>query len=212
VIAVLIALSAVVIYASIYALRRRIAVVTVTGSSMRPTLDAGDRVLIRRAGTGQLRTGQVVVLETPRRGDADASSLLRWPPAPQRGWTIKRVAALPGELTPASIAPGEGGVADSPVPPGKLLVLGDNSSCSLDSRLLGYVDVDRVLGSMIRPMRTRSRSLAVPACPAVQLVGDLVGDPRDQVAGHLHTIDLAEVRANVPGRQPPWNTARRSPR
>jgi signal peptidase I len=158
VIAVLIALSPVVIYSSIYALRRRIAVVTVTGSSMRPTLDAGDRVLIRRAGIGQLRTGQVVVLETPRRGDANAGSLLLWPPSAQRGWMIKRVAALPGEPTPASIAAEEGGVANSLVPPGKLLVLGDNSSCSLDSRLLGYVDIDRVLGVMIRPMRTRPGS------------------------------------------------------
>ena len=139
--------------ASVCALRRRIAVVTVSGTSMLPTLRSGDRVLIRRASVDQLRTGQVVVLEQPRGDFVPASPPPHWPPS-RREWLIKRVVAVPGEPLPETMQAAPG-VAGSPVPPGKLLILGDNGAVSLDSRLLGYIDAERILGIMIRPMRTQ---------------------------------------------------------
>jgi signal peptidase I len=65
---------------------------------------------------------------------------------------IKRLAALPGDPTPAPMfsAPAHG--AEPVVPAGKLVVLGDNAARSLDSRVLGYIAAERVLGIMIRTL------------------------------------------------------------
>ena len=142
-------------------LRRRIAVVTVRGLSMQPTLNAGDRLLIRRVRADRLRTGQIVVIERPDAGRASAgrASARRasagrprsWPPA-GHGWLIKRLAAVGGDPTPdlmlAAAAPG----AEPVVPAGQLVVLGDNLPCSLDSRTLGYIAAERVLGIMVRAL------------------------------------------------------------
>ncbi len=60
-------------------LRRRLAVVTVVGPSMQPTLAPGDRVLARRVDPGDVRVGQIAVIEKP--GDDGA-----WPaPGPRGG-------------------------------------------------------------------------------------------------------------------------------
>jgi signal peptidase I len=145
------------------ALRRRIAVVTVCGPSMQPALKPGDRVLIRRASFGQLRAGQVVVIEKPRRDQAVPSRLPRWPPA-RRGWMIKRVAALPGEPPPAAVTNAVARIAEPVVPAGKLVVLGDNPARSLDSRHFGYIPAERVLGVVIRPLSAqRGRGRVPPA-------------------------------------------------
>lgn len=111
--------------ASAILIRRRIVVVTITGDSMRPTYRPGDRVFVRRSDPRDLKRGQVVVLERPfASGD----------------WIIKRVAALPGDMVPAG----------NVVPPGKLVVLGDNPAASVDSRQFGYCPADRLLGVVIR--------------------------------------------------------------
>ena len=132
-------------------LRRMIAVVTVRGLSMQPTLNSGDRLLIRRVSADRLRTGQIVVIDRPHLDGTPARRPQNWPPA-GNDWMIKRLAALPGEPTPALMltAPAHG--AEPVVPAGKLVVLGDNLDCSLDSRLLGYIAADRVLGIMIRAL------------------------------------------------------------
>ena len=84
----LLALSAVVA-------RRRLMVVTAFGSSMEPTFPTGTRLLVLR--TGRVRRGDVVVLlhqEGGRpRADPFASHYL-----------VKRLAALPGDDVPASVA------------------------------------------------------------------------------------------------------------
>jgi signal peptidase I len=125
----------------VVALRRRFAVVTVVGPSMLPTFAPGDRVLIRRAVVGELRRGQVVVIEKP--GDAGnwAGPAPRWPPS-GHPLLIKRVAAVPGEPRPDD--PG------SSVPEGKLVVLGDNRARSYDSRQLGYFPGERLIGVVLR--------------------------------------------------------------
>jgi signal peptidase I len=150
-------------------LRRRLAVVTVVGPSMQPTLAPGDRVLARRVGPGDIRVGQIAVIEKP--GDDGA-----WPAGPRTAgrrtpglraagpratgpwaagrpeWMIKRVAAVPGDERPEFLptqAAGSGAV----VPAGQFVVLGDNPARSLDSRQIGYVPADRVLGVVVRSLR-----------------------------------------------------------
>jgi signal peptidase I len=143
-------LAAVVLIAR--ALRRSIAVVTVRGPSMRPTLNPGERVLVRRVGIGELRAGQIVVIDGPR--DATLGKpRRRWPPTP-RGWMIKRVAAMPGEPTPAVML-GAPGLVTPVVPTGRIVVLGDNPARSLDSRHIGYIPADQILAVMIRSLPGR---------------------------------------------------------
>jgi len=130
-------------------LRRRITLVTVTGESMRPAFRAGDRVLVRRARVGQLRLGQVVVVEEP--GEKGT-----WQTPPPRGrvdrhqWMIKRVAALPGDERPEGLLPATAGPPGPRVPADAIVLLGDNAARSYDSRQLGYVPGDRLLGVVLR--------------------------------------------------------------
>lgn len=134
--------------AALRLLRRRFAVVTVVGQSMRPAFAAGDRVLVHRRRPAELRRGQVVVVGHPR-SDARASS-----PVPRRvndsAWMIKRVAALPGDPALIDHLPAEVVRASARVPPGQLVVLGDNSEISHDSRQLGYFATAQVLGIVVR--------------------------------------------------------------
>jgi signal peptidase I len=137
---------------AVMVVRRRLAIITIAGESMEPALTAGDRVLIRRTGLNSVRTGQIVVIERPGRGDS-------WTGKPSRhdisrNWIIKRVAAVAGETLPLGM-PTAIAHAES-VPDGHLIVLGDNRDMSMDSRYFGYVPVERMLGVVIRllPRRT----------------------------------------------------------
>ncbi len=133
---------------AVLALRQRFVIVTVSGDSMVPALSPGDRVLVRRVRPGQLRRGQVAVVEMPD-PKGDWAAPLRGPVS-RHQWMIKRVAALPGDPVPEGCLPE---VTDAPgrlVPGGKLFVLGDNVASSHDSRHLGYVPSERLLGIVIR--------------------------------------------------------------
>src|SRR2546423_8203174 len=132
--AALAAVPAVLAVLVLTAARRSLLVVTVEGTSMQPTLRRGDRLLVRRR-RGKPARGSVVVLAKPAG------------PVPLEDWVIKRVAALPGDPVPAPVRPAVGGV--DTVPPGRLVVLGDNRH-STDSRRWGFVPVDQVLGSVVR--------------------------------------------------------------
>ena len=151
------------------ALRRRYAVVTVTGDSMLPGLLPGDRVLVRRTRTGRLRRGQVVVAEIPG-ADGDWEGPPRGPVS-RREWMIKRLAAVPGDPRPADSLPATADPAGRQVPPGKFVVLGDNPALSHDSRQIGYIPGDRVLGVAIR------RIHAEPLSPAGALPAQYPGIP-----------------------------------
>lgn len=141
--------------AGVRVVRSRLAVVEVAGPSMQPALSSGDRVLVRRAPLAELRSGLVVVVEQP---DVDGRWELappRWPPRGKRAWLIKRVAAVPGERRPAGVPPpgrpALGAVPDDGlVPPGMFVVLGDNAALSLDSRVIGCIPAERLLGIMVR--------------------------------------------------------------
>ncbi|NUS17219.1 MAG: hypothetical protein HOY69_38460 [Streptomyces sp.] len=123
-------------------LRRMFAVVVVVGPSMEPAFHAGDRLLVRRAGLSRVRVGDVVVVRTPR--------WLRFGPSPLPpggAWMVKRAAALPGDPLPASVA---GTVPRERVAPGTVVVLGDNTAASVDSRHCGPVPGDGLLGVVLR--------------------------------------------------------------
>ncbi|MFF9868662.1 S26 family signal peptidase [Streptomyces sp. NPDC013953] len=120
-------------------IRSRYTVVTVEGTSMAPTLSPGDQVVVERRTIDQVRPGDIVVLQPPRRTSD-------YEPVSDRAWNIKRAAALPGDRIPEGIP----GSEDLPeVPDGMLVVLGDNPD-SIDSRHRGFFEADRIMGVAIR--------------------------------------------------------------
>jgi signal peptidase I len=129
-------------------LRRRIAVVTVDGDSMWPTFSPGDRVLVRRVGPGRLRAGQVAVVEQPG-DDGDWHAPPRGPVG-RRQWVIKRIAAVSGEPRPEACKAAATAPPERLVPPGQLVLFGDNPDWSYDSRQLGYFPARRLLGVVVR--------------------------------------------------------------
>jgi signal peptidase I len=148
------AVAAAAAVAAIALLRFSFLISTVTGSSMAPSFVPGDRVLIRRSARRILQVGSVVLLPEP---GAPSQARLRGVPAARgtaalnrRSWVIKRVAALPGDAVPAAVRDAVGGVRV--VPPGMLVVLGDNGAQSADSRLWGFLRADDVLGVVVRSL------------------------------------------------------------
>jgi signal peptidase I len=130
-------------------LRRTLVAVGVVGISMEPTLREGERVLVRRTTTAAVRRGQLVVFAQPH--------LHPGPPSPDHpSWLIKRVVALPGDPAPRDLLPSAETGAESAVPPGKLVVLGDNRDHSYDSRRIGYIDGNSLLGVVLRRMTPRA--------------------------------------------------------
>ncbi|MEU7001807.1 S26 family signal peptidase [Nonomuraea sp. NPDC046570] len=135
--------------AALLVARRLLVVVRVRGSSMVPTLQPGDRVLLRRVPAERLRRGQIVVLESIGPGQRWGTGPLPDPAAAD--WLVKRIAAMPGDPVPEEVAVQQGLPAGTVVPPGQLVVLGDGVRSS-DSRVWGYVPFDRVLGVMLRAL------------------------------------------------------------
>jgi signal peptidase I len=136
--------------ALVLVLRRRFAIVTVTGQSMLPALRDGDRVLVRRVRLGRVQAGDVVVVEKPA-GETG------WPAPPAdrvagHEWLIKRAAAVPGDPLPEAFRSRWPGLRDELVPAGRLVVLGDNPEGSYDSRVIGYIPGERLLGVVARRM------------------------------------------------------------
>lgn len=123
-------------------LRSRYVAVRVEGASMEPTLRTGDWVLVRRARIERVQRDQIVVFEHPDRGAQDD------PP-----WLIKRTVAVPGDEVPRDRVPALRHNEERRVPPGALVVLGDNSAASFDSRQAGYFAADTLLGVVVRRLR-----------------------------------------------------------
>ncbi|KAA9376051.1 S26 family signal peptidase [Microbispora cellulosiformans] len=144
--------------AGVAAARRRLVVIRVAGTSMVPTYQPGDRVLIRRGGRAALRRGQVVVFRRLPPDNTDLPDNTGLPnstgrPAVLRetSWLIKRIAAVPGDAVPDQVAAGVHAAPGESVPAGRLVVLGDGP-VSNDSRHWGYLPMDEVLGVVIRSL------------------------------------------------------------
>jgi signal peptidase I len=116
--------------------RRSYLVVTVHGPSMSPTYSDGDRLLVRRVDLAAVGPDSVVVLAMHSAATTEAAELI-----------IKRIAALPGDPVPDGIP-----VSERLVPPGQLVVLGDNQYASYDSRRAGYFDATTLVGVVVRAM------------------------------------------------------------
>jgi signal peptidase I len=126
---------------------RRFAVVTVRGPSMEPTLQDGDRVLIKRVDGRQfdLRVGQIVVIKIGR--------YVGGPPELSDPFlVIKRLTALPGDPVPRADYPALRHVREDVVPDGCVVVTGDNPA-GHDSRQSGYYYLDNLIGVMLRPLQ-----------------------------------------------------------
>lgn len=137
------------------------------GSSMAPTLQSGERVLVNKLGTrlSLITRGDVVVFRDP----TDPETVM-----------VKRVIGIPGDTVrfladDVEVLPGPGGdrslttvapvaeasAADAPVPPagpgavsvllraGDYFVIGDNRSGSSDSRHWGAISEDAIIGEAV---------------------------------------------------------------
>ncbi|NUR87949.1 MAG: hypothetical protein HOY71_28015, partial [Nonomuraea sp.] len=77
---------------------------------------------------------------------------------PEAAWLVKRAVAVPGDPLPRAEVPALATRPEVVVPPGRLVVLGDNRQVSLDSRRLGYVAAHQVMGVVVsRLPKTPSR-------------------------------------------------------
>jgi signal peptidase I len=130
---------------------------SIPSSSMVPTLEVGDRVIVSKLNRTPGR-GDIVVFDRP------ASDPVSDPNQPKV--LIKRVIGLPGEtvesrdglvfvdgkqLDESYLAPGTVTNIDAPifVPDDNALVLGDNRSVSLDGREFGPIPQDLIVGRAI---------------------------------------------------------------
>jgi type IV secretory pathway protease TraF len=102
---------------------------------MAPTYHDGDRLLVRRGERPPAR-GAVVVFRIP--AEVGRTEL---------DWLVKRVVAVPGDPVPPDVRGAAGGALV--VPPGRLVVRGDNPR-SVDSRRFGFIPVADVLGVAAR--------------------------------------------------------------
>lgn len=136
-------LTAGVVCAALWWARRNLVLVHIDGPSMAPTLLDGERVLARRLRPERARSGQLVLLAPPAAPGAVQ------PSDPGRLWLVKRLLATSGEAVPEDLAvlPVLGGLRT--VPPGHLLVVGDNPAESYDSRHEGFIPHSRIRGVVV---------------------------------------------------------------
>ncbi len=140
---------AVLLYLAINAMSAR---VRVDGSSMQPTLQNGEYVLVSKISykLSQPQYGDIIVFKFP--GETPEQDL------------IKRIIGVPGDIVDAvngvikvnGIPLTEPYTAEAPfynnhweVPEGMLFVLGDNRNDSSDSHAWGFLPIENVIGKAI---------------------------------------------------------------
>ena len=150
----------------------------IPSASMEPQLQAGDRVLVSRTSyrLHDVNRGDIVVFPSPVAPPADdgnivtraASDLLEAIALrhPDEDELIKRVVGLPGEMISArhGVVVIDGRSLEEPylqdevvtqdfgpitVPDGHVFVMGDNRPNSSDSRVIGTIDIDTIVGRAI---------------------------------------------------------------
>ena len=126
-------------------------------SSMEPTLFENHYLIVNKLAykMGEAERGDIIVFESELETEDGDKKLL-----------IKRIVGLPGETVTVSdgevyidgqlleedylkdgITPGE--IADCKIPEGQLFVMGDNRVVSIDSRDLGCIDEETVMGKAV---------------------------------------------------------------
>lgn len=119
--------------------RRNLVLVNVVGLSMKPTLNDGDRILVRRCKVSGLRRGDIAVLAGP---GVTPRGVVALPPCP--GLHVKRIVALPGDPMPGGVP---GADDNDRVPADGVVAFGDNVGA--DSRDWGPYQNDGVLGRCV---------------------------------------------------------------
>ena len=131
-------------------------VATVSGLSMLPTLEQGDRLLVLRTwGKGRRKKGQVVVLRNP-------DPAMRTPSLGHIA-VVKRIVALEGEVYTISpddsaLARGQNAVAQQiwAIPSGQVFVCGDNPKASRDSRMWGPLPLRSIQGVVLCKLQRKA--------------------------------------------------------
>lgn len=135
-------------------LRKRFAVIRVVGPSMEPAVKSGRAVIVQRCARPEV--GDIVVVERPDLLTTPASWVS--PPLSRRlkdtRWLVKRVVAGPGDSVPTEV---RAAANTTVVPPGVVVLLGDNAEVSYDSRQAGFFPLDRVLGPVVSGCIPRGR-------------------------------------------------------
>lgn len=146
--------------------------VRVEGESMKPTLQDNDFVIVSRIGKTlnlDLKYGDIVVID--RRIDRkrsildDIRDLGIFNRMQNRNLLIKRVIGLPGDTIeiregslfrngelleePYLLEQNMYGQASYQVPEDHVFVLGDNRNNSMDSRVIGFIPIDNIKGTMV---------------------------------------------------------------
>jgi signal peptidase I len=158
----------------------------IPSASMEPQLEEGDRVIVSRTAyrLHDVRRGDIVVFPSPSAAPDEDGFAERWAKdaleavalrEPGEDELIKRVVGLPGETISAQddqvVVDGRivrepylpDGVATQDfgpvvVPDGHVFVLGDNRGNSSDSRIIGTIDVDTIVGRAIARIWPPSRA------------------------------------------------------
>ncbi|MGI6140125.1 MAG: signal peptidase I [Caldicoprobacterales bacterium] len=147
--------------------------VRVEGNSMEPTLQNKDFVILSRIGKTlnlELDYGDIVVIdrriERKRSLLDDIQDLGLFNRMGNRNLLIKRVIGLPGDTVEirSDGVRRNGILLDEPylveeyvyhseerylVPEGNVFVLGDNRNNSMDSRVIGFIPIDNIKGTMV---------------------------------------------------------------
>ncbi len=149
----------------------------IPSGSMEPQLEVGDRVIVSRTSyrLHDVRRGDIVVFQSPSVTSSDEALPERIVAdvletvglrEPGDGELIKRVVGLPGETISAQggrvvidgrsleepyLPEGASTVDFGPVdiPAGRVFVMGDNRGNSADSRVIGAIEVDSIVGRAI---------------------------------------------------------------
>jgi len=127
-------------------------VFVVKGASMEPTLREGQRVLVLRRATGASR-GDLVVFRNPNRPEEVLIKRVLAGPLQRVAFRRGRLFVDGDPVHEPYVKPGtlaNEGRAELEVPEGAYYLLGDNRAESVDSRRLGPVPFERVVGRVVR--------------------------------------------------------------
>ncbi len=177
--------------------------VTVNGTSMRPTLESGDHVLVLRHWPVRLlRKGQIIIayptIEEPR-------------PIQAIPYVIKRITGLPGDqltvptLTGAQLLLRRTSERTSRawvVPPRHIFIQGDNPLGGVDSTVYGPIPIKQVLGVVIHKLPRKSKIEQPASAGRAKLLGHgpTAGQPAppfaaETLSGEIVTLERYAGRA-----------------